>query len=150
MTKEYWKQYYEQNKKKIKEKCRKWQHNNPERAKELVKASKEKRLEYYKQVSRQCYKAWISIEQNRRRKKEYQKMWRKSKFELMQEENLEFEQLEQALNRGQNLIRGYIVELKQDREGKWFYYLLKFGALYFISDKFETRKQAIKDMQYAI
>ena len=150
MTKNYWKKYYRQNRKKILDKNKMWRTNNPERKKEINRLSRERNLERFRKISRECYKVWISIEQNRRHKKEYQKVWWKNRYEVLREDRAEFKELSRVLEKGKAIINGYDVEVRQDKGGLWFYFLCQDKNLVYISDKFETKDKLIKDLQYAI
>lgn len=150
MSKEYWKEYYKQNKVKIQKKKREWRLNNPEKDKEYNRICRERHIEKYRERARQCYKTWISFEENRRHKKEYQKMWWKSKYEIMKEDRQEIEEISRVLEKGKATINGYEVELKQDKGGMWFYYISQERNLVYISDKFASRLDAVKDLQLAI
>lgn len=150
MSKEYFNNYYRRNRKRIKKQKKEWRENNSERFKEINRLCREKHIEQYRARARECYKTWISIEQNRRHKKEYQKMWWKSKRELQKEEQQELNEISRVLEKGKAIINGYNVELKQDKGGMWFYYISQDKNLVYISDKFEKRIEAIKDLQYAI
>lgn len=147
---EYFKEYYRQNKKRIAQKNKEWQKNNPEKTKEYQRICRERNIDQYRTRARQCYKTWISFEENRRHKKEYQKMWWKSKYEIMKEDRQELNEISRALEKGKAIINGYNVELKQDKGGMWFYYISQEKNLVYISDKFSSRMDAIKDLQYAV
>lgn len=154
MIKEYWKKYHKQyrqkHKEKIYKKIKEWRKNNPERVKEINRQSRERNIERYKQISREHYKEWISIEQNRRHKKEYQKMWWKSRGSFVLQEKKERKELLKVLEKGNAVVNGYEVEVRQDKGGLWFYFLRQDKNLVYISDKFETKESLIKDLQYAI
>lgn len=146
----YWQEYYEQNKKRILKKQKEWRTNNPEKYKEFKKITRERRIEKYRALARERYRIWISIEENRKHKKEYQKLWWKTKYEAIKEEKDEFKEIERVLEKGKSIINGYEVELKTDNGGQWFYSLRQNGVLVYISDKFSTKKDLIKDLQYAV
>ena len=150
MSKEYWKEYYRQNRKKILDKCKKWQTNNPEKKKAYEKISREKHIDKYREKARIAYREWILIEENRRHKKEYQRLWWKQKYSFIKEENEELKQIERVLEKGRAIINGYDVEVKSDKGGKFFYLIRQNGLLVYISDKFNNRKELFKDLQYAI
>lgn len=150
MSKEYWREYYRQNKKKILDKCRRWRANNPEKEKEYRKLYKERHIDKVRERARIAYREWISIEENRRHKKEYQRLWWKQKYSFLKEENEELKEIERVLQKGRAIINGYDVEIKQDKGGKLFYLIRQNGLLVYISDKFNTRKELFKDLQYAI
>lgn len=150
MSKEYWQEYYRQNKKKILDKCRRWRANNPEKEKEYRKLYKERHIDKVRERARIAYREWISIEENRRHKKEYQRLWWKQKYSFLKEENEELKEIERVLQKGRAIINGYDVEIKQDKGGKLFYLIRQNGLLVYISDKFNTRKELFKDLQYAI
>ena len=147
---EYFKAYYRRNKKKIAQKQKEWKQNNYERYRECNRICRERNIDRYRAIARECYKTWISIEQNRQHKKEYQRMWWKSKHEIMIEDKQEFNEISKALENGKATINGYNVELKQDKGGMWFYYISQEKNLVYISDKFSSRVDAIKDLQLAI
>jgi len=150
LSKEYWKEYYRQNRRKILDKCKKWQTNNPEKKKAYEKISREKHIDKYREKARIAYREWILIEENRRHKKEYQRLWWKQKYSFIKEENEELKEIERVLQKGRAIINGYDVEIKQDKGGKFFYLIRQNGLLVYISDKFNTRKELFKDLQYAI
>lgn len=150
MSKEYYKQYRKQNKEKIYEKLYDWRKKNPDRVREINRQSRERNLERFRKMSRECYKVWISIEQNRRHKKEYQKVWWKKRYEVLREDKAEFKELSRVLEKGKAIINGYEVEIRRDKGGMWFYFLCQDKNLVYISDKFETKEKLIKDLQYAI
>lgn len=150
MSKEYWKQYYQQNKKKIDEKTRKWQTNNAEKFSKYRKDYREKHLDKFRARERVAYKAWVSIEENRRHKKEYQRLWWKQKYSFLKEESEELKEIERVLQKNRAIINGYDVEIKTDKGGRFFYLIRQNGLLVYISDKFDTRKELLKDLQYAI
>lgn len=150
MSKEYWKEYYRQNRRKILDKCKKWQTNNPEKKKAYEKISREKHIDKYREKARIAYREWILIEENRRHKKEYQRLWWKQKYSFIKEENEELKEIERVLEKGRAIINGYDVEIKQDKGGKLFYLIRQNGLLVYISDKFNNRKELFKDLQYAI
>lgn len=150
MSKEYWREYYRQNKKKILDKCRRWRANNPEKEKEYRKLYKERHIDKVRERARIAYREWISIEENRRHKKEYQRLWWKQKYSFLKEENEELKEIERVLQKGRAIINGYDVEIKQDKGGKLFYLIRQNGLLVYISDKFSNHKELFKDLQYAI
>lgn len=150
MSKEYWKEYYRQNRRKILDKCKRWQTNNPEKKKAYEKISREKHIDKYREKARIAYREWILIEENRRHKKEYQRLWWKQKYSFIKEENEELKEIERVLQKGRAIINGYDVEIKQDKGGKLFYLIRQNGLLVYISDKFINRKELFKDLQYAI
>ena len=150
MSKEYWKEYYRQNRKKINERNKRWQHNNPEKVKEYRKICRQKNIDKFRERARIAYREWISIEENRRHKKEYQRLWWKQKYSFIKEENEELKEIERVLEKGRAVINGYDVEVKSDKGGKFFYLIRQNGLLVYISDKFITRKELFKDLQYAI
>lgn len=147
---EYFKEYYKQNKKKIRQKQKEWRYRNPEKYKEYHRICRERHIDRYRAIARERYRIWISIEENRKHKKEYQKLWWKSKYEAQQEDRAELQEISRVLEKGKATINGYEVELKQDKGGMWFYYILQEKNLVYISDKFASRLDAIKDLQYAI
>ena len=150
MSKEYWQEYYRQNKRKILDKCKKWRTNNPEKEKAYRKLYRERNIDKLRERARIAYREWISIEENRRHKKEYQRLWWKQKYSFLKEENEELKEIERVLQKGRAIINGYDVEIKQDKGGKLFYLIRQNGLLVYISDKFNTRKELFKDLQYAI
>lgn len=147
---EYFKEYYKQNKKKIRQKQQEWRHRNPEKFKEYKRICREKHIDRYRAIARERYRVWISIEENRKHKKEYQKLWWKSKYEAQREDREELREICRVLEKGSAIINGYEVEMKQDKGGMWFYYIKQNKSLVYISDKFASRLDAIKDLQYAI
>lgn len=150
MSKEYWREYYRQNKRKILDKCRRWRANNPEKEKEYRKLYKERHIDKVRERARIAYREWISIEENRRHKKEYQRLWWKQKYSFLKEENEELKEIERVLQKGRAIINGYDVEIKTDKGGKLFYLIRQNRLLVYISDKFNNRKELFKDLQYAI
>lgn len=146
----YWKEYYQQNKKKIQEKNKQWQHNNPEKVKEYQKICRQKNIDKFRERARIAYREWIAIEENRKHKKEYQRLWWKQKYSFFKEENEELREIERVLQKDRAVINGYDVEIKTDKGGMFFYLIRQNGLLVYISDKFEDRKELLKDLQYAI
>lgn len=142
----YWQQYYQQNKHRIKKKKQLWRLNNPDKPKEY----------YYKDLllsrkrSRENYRKWIMIEENKLHKKAYQKEWFQKRYRFFKENNNYLKELTQKLVNNKAKINGYFVTLKQDKGGQWFYFILHEGKNIYISDKFATKKELIKDLQYAI
>lgn len=150
MNREYWKEYYEQNKKRIIKQKKEWRQNNPEKFKEYKKICRLKHIEKYRAIAREMYRVWIAIEENRKHKKEYQKLWWKTKYEAQKADREELKEIIRVLEKGYANINGYDVELKQDKGGMWFYYIKQEKSIVYISDKFQTKIDAIKDLQYAI
>lgn len=146
----YWKEYYQQNKKRIIKQKKRWRINNPEKVKEYNKICRMKHIDRYKEIAREQYRIWISIEENRKHKKEYQKLWWKTKYEAQKEERDELKEIVRVLEKGKAIINGYDVELRQDNGGMWFYYISQNKSLVYVSDKFVSRIDAIKDLQYAV
>ena len=146
MSNEYWQQYYKQNKHRIKQKKQLWRLNNPEKAKEYYY----KDLPLSRERSRRNFRKWISNPVNRQHKKQYQKVWFQNKYRFIKEDNREIKYLEQIFVNNTAIINGYEIFIKQDKGFKWFYYIVQNGKSIYISDKFETKKDLIKDLQYAI
>lgn len=147
---EYWNKYYRKNKKRIRKQKKEWRKNNAEKFKEINRLCREKHIDQYRERARECYKTWISFEKNKQHKKEYQRMWWKSKREIIKEDQEELNEISRVLEKGKAIINGYNVELKQDKGGMWFYYISQEKNLVYISDKFSARVDAIKDLQLAI
>lgn len=150
MNREYWRDYYRKNSRKIRKQKKVWRRNNTERVKEINKTCREKHIDQYRERARECYKTWINFEHNKQHKKEYQRIWQKSKREISKEDQQELNEIIRALETNRATINGYGIELKQDKGGMWFYYILENKNLVYISDKFQKRIEAIKDLQYAI
>lgn len=146
MRKTYWKEYYRQNKKKLKIKRDEWLSKNPEKIKEYRQRYRDKNNENYKGRAREYYKKWIQIKKNRKHKKDYQKVW----WRYRKEEREELNSLLKTLINGKAKINGYDVEIKSDKGGKWFYFLVQDKRIVYMSDKFETKIDAVKDLEYAI
>lgn len=147
---EYSKKYYHRNKKKIQKQLNAWRQKNIEKTREYNRICRERHIDKYRAIARERYRIWISIEENRKHKKEYQKLWWKTKYEAQREDREELKEIYRVLEKGSAIINGYEVELKQDKGGMWFYYIKQNKSLVYISDKFATKADAIKDLQYAI
>lgn len=146
----YWKKYYKQNKRKLKAKSYEWRNNNPEKVREYQINYRIKNKEKENEASKRRYKQWVGIEQNHQHKKEYQKRWFLKNSKFIKEERAKLNSLLQTLRSGKAKINGYDVEVKQDKGGKWFYFLCQNKRLVYMSDKFITKVDAVKDLEYAL
>ena len=147
MRKGYWKRYYKRNKSKLREKCNKWRQDNPERARELSVTYRNKNIDKDREQARERYKKWVSVEENHNHKKAYQKEWY---IKFRKEDKESMKSLMQELKHNRAKINGYDIELKQDKGGMWFYYMAQSNNVVYISDKFEKRIDAIRDLEYAL
>ena len=146
----YWKKYYKRNKKKLKAKSYEWRNNNPEKVREYQTNYRIRNKEKEKEASKERYRQWVSLEQNHQHKKEYQRVWFLKNSKYIKEERARLNSLLQTLKSGKAKINGYEVEVKQDKGGKWFYFLAQNKRLVYMSDKFNTKVDAVKDLEYAL
>lgn len=150
MLKGQWKRYYKKNRSKENARKAEWRRSNPEKDREYTQTYRAKNPEKYKEIVRNGYRKWVSVEENRMHKKEYQREWYRRNIHLIQERKQRMKSLSQELKTGRAKINGYDIELKQDKGGKWFYYMAQDKNIVYISDKFDKRMDAIRDLEYAL
>ena len=123
-----------------------YRRKNPEKIKEYLKNFKEKNLERFLEQRRKAYNKWISKPENLAKKKAYQREWyQRVKKKQEQETRKEIYRVRDLLKKGEYVVDEFnTLGLRNDKSGKFFFYVSENGKVKFVSDKYSSINKCVK------